>query len=161
MSLPSQFQASGPLPSATFAGWDSQTTEQPLWAQSGPGPGPGPAGTIYVASIVTAGGVVGISNVPFTFPAVTEAGTYLIQGGQPIINNDPASASPIGLTWRINGTSPANYNCLLLPGPVAFNIVLTLAVGDVASITLGQTGGASTWAVGGVASISKITLTPP
>jgi len=42
MSLPSQFVASGPLPSATFAGWDSQTTEQPLWAQSGPGPGPGP-----------------------------------------------------------------------------------------------------------------------
>jgi hypothetical protein len=38
MSLPSEFQASGPLPSATFAGWDAQTNLIPLWAAGDIGP---------------------------------------------------------------------------------------------------------------------------
>ena len=143
-----------PLNSATLA---NPTT--PFYGGGGPSPPPS-SSTIYKASSVTFNTTVGISDVPFTFPAVTQAGTYLIQGAQPIINNTPGTASPVALAWRINGTSPPYFNCLTLPGPVSFSIVLTLAVGDVVSITLGQTGGASVYAVGGVASITKVTLKP-
>lgn len=47
MSLPSQFQASGPLPSATFSGWDATSAgsvalqREPLWAAAGSGGGGG------------------------------------------------------------------------------------------------------------------------
>ena len=65
MSLPSQFQASGPLPSATFAGWDAQTTEQPLWAQSGPGPGPGPTPDFNI--VIGTGQDINASPITATF----------------------------------------------------------------------------------------------
>jgi hypothetical protein len=162
MSLASQFQASGPLPSATFAGWDAQTTEQPLWATSGPGPGPGPAGTVYRASSVTPGGTIGIPNTPFTFPAVTEAGTFLLQGGQPTIANAPAAQSPLAFVFNINGTSALNYNFLAVPGSGSFSILLTLAIGDIVTVTVGQGGvpGATTWGAGGIAGLGRITVTP-
>lgn len=162
MSLPSQFVASGPLPSATFAGWDSQTTEQPLWAGSGIGPGPGPAGTLYIASSVTPGNTIGIPNTPFTFPAVTEAGTFLVQGAQPTIANAPAAQSPLAFVFNINGTSALNYNFLAVPGSGSFSILLTLAVGDVVTITIGQGGapGATTWGAGGIASLARVVITP-
>jgi len=44
MSLPSQFQASGPLPSATFSGWDAQTEQSAIWAPAGSGSGGGAVG---------------------------------------------------------------------------------------------------------------------
>lgn len=43
MSLPSAFQASGPLPSATFSGWDAQTEQAAIWAVAGSGGGGGSA----------------------------------------------------------------------------------------------------------------------
>jgi hypothetical protein len=64
MSLPSAFQASGPLPSATFAGWDTQTEQQALWTPAGGGGGGGsavgPAGAIQFSD--GAGAFQGTAN---------------------------------------------------------------------------------------------------
>ena len=44
MSAASAYVASGPLPSATYAGWDSQTKQEPLWVAAGTGGGQNAAG---------------------------------------------------------------------------------------------------------------------
>lgn len=63
MSLPSEFVASGPLPSATFSGWDSQTEQLAIWAPAGGGGGGsavGPAGAIQFSD--GAGAFQGTAN---------------------------------------------------------------------------------------------------
>ena len=65
MSLSSDFQACGPLPSATYAGWDAQTNQVPLWEVAGGGGGgggsaDGPAGAVQYSD--GAGAFLGTAN---------------------------------------------------------------------------------------------------
>ena len=66
MSLSSDFQACGPLPSATYAGWDAQTTQQALWEVAGGGGGGGGGSAVGPAGAVQysdgAGAFLGTAN---------------------------------------------------------------------------------------------------
>lgn len=52
MSLSSDFQASGPLPSATYAGWDAQTNQKAIWEVAGAGGGGGGGDAVGPANAV-------------------------------------------------------------------------------------------------------------
>lgn len=65
MSLSSDFQACGPLPSATYAGWDAQTNQKAIWEVAGGGGGgggsaDGPAGAVQYSD--GAGNFQGTAN---------------------------------------------------------------------------------------------------
>ena len=83
MSLPSAFQASGPLPSATFAGWDAQTDQKTLWTPAAVGPSPGlavgPAGAVQFSD--------GAGNFQGTANTLTTAGGALSCETLQTVNN--------------------------------------------------------------------------
>lgn len=92
MSLSSDFQASGPLPSATFAGWDAQTNQQALWADAagggggGGGSADGPAGAVQYsdgagAFVGTANCVVDSAGNLYADASVESGGTLVSAGG--------------------------------------------------------------------------------
>lgn len=131
------------------------------YATTGGGPSPS-SGTVWKASTVTAGQAPGANPVTlFTFPAVTVAGSYLVQGSQPTSSNAVAANPAIAFTFNINGTNPPGLNFNALAGSGTFSMLMTLAVGDVVSVNFLLAGQNNTlWSGGGIAGLTKITLTP-
>lgn len=92
MSLSSEFVASGPLPSATFAGWDAQTNQVPLWADAagggggGGGSADGPAGAVQYSDGAgnfqgSANCVVDATGNLYADASVESGGTLVSAGG--------------------------------------------------------------------------------
>jgi hypothetical protein len=123
--------------------------------------GSSPSGTVWKASTVVAGQAPAVTQTIFTFAAVTVAGTYLVSGSQPTISNAVAANPAAAFSFAINGTAAPYYTFNDLAGGGNFSILLTLAVGDVVTVVFGLAGqNNTTWAAGGIAGLTKITVTP-
>ena len=91
MSLSSEFQASGPLPSATFSGWDAQTKQLALWADAASGGGGGgsavgPAGAVQYSDGAgnfqgSANCVVDATGNLYADASIESGGTLISAGG--------------------------------------------------------------------------------
>lgn len=160
MSAASAYVASGPLPSATYAGWDSQTKQEPLWVAAGEGQNAaGPADAIQFSD--------GAGNFQGTANATVDSTGVLTLAGDAIVglNLNVAGSATIGTDIIVGGDVNATGNLsggfLTLSGNavVAGNVGATnvTASGAVSGASVAATGavtGASMTASGAVAGAS-------
>jgi hypothetical protein len=146
-----------PLNSATLA---NPTT--PFYGGGGPAPPPPSSNGINVLSSTTVGQA--FTNVTptvtvFTFPAVTVAGKYLIQGQQIMVVSGPAVTGSSQIVVNKNGTGVPGaiiYSSAQGQG-VQFYLAVDLLVGDVLTVTA-LPGFSGTFGTVGVANIKQITV---
>jgi len=104
MSAPSQYQASQPVPSATYAGWDAITQQQPLWSSAGGSPA-GTSGNGGINGVNTSTQLPGNTNTTPLLTFTFEAGSV------------PTSANVTASITLTNATAfPLAYNVLLYEG---------------------------------------------
>lgn len=140
MSLPSAFQASGPLPSATFAGWDAQTEQKAIWVPASAA-AVGPAGAIQFSD--GAGALAGTANA-----LLSSNGDIVNAGNCSFATNPAANGVAIGTL-----TLPLGAGGLRVAGNV--EAVTTLSVGAAATFGADIT----MTAPGGVATLPSATIT--
>jgi hypothetical protein len=151
MSAASAYVASGPLPSATYAGWDSQTKQEPLWVAAGTAGGQnaaGPAGAVQFSD--GAGIFQGTANA-----TLSGAGSLALSGDAVIGSNlNVALIATVGTDLIVANdvTASGNISCgnLVLSGDATVANLLT-ATTVTAS---GAVSGASVTASGAIAGAS-------
>ena len=145
MSAASAYVASGPLPSATYAGWDSQTKQEPLWVAAGTAGGQnaaGPAGAIQFSD--GAGIFEGTANA-----TLNGAGDAAIAG---VLNVGGTATVGVDLLVTNDVAASGNMSCgnLTLSG----NAVVAGNVGATNMTASGAVSGASVTASGALAGAS-------
>ena len=103
MSLPSQFQASGPLPSATFSGWDAQTEQAALFASAtASGNAAGPANAVQYSD--GAGNFQGTANATVSIGGDLACQTLATVGLATIGGNASVAGTLSAPTVNVSGT---------------------------------------------------------
>lgn len=152
MSAASAYVASGPLPSATYAGWDSQTKQEPLWVAAGTGGGQnaaGPAGAIQFSD--------GAGNFQGTANATVDGAGSLTLAGDAIVglNLNVAAIATVGTDIVVGNDVTASGNIsggnLVLSGDATVANLLT-------ATTVTASGGVSGATVTAAGAVSGATL---
>lgn len=118
MSAPSQFQASQPVPSATYAGWDAITQQQPLWTSAGGVP-PTPVGTSGNGGINGVGGQLPANTnttplVSFTFEAGATPTSANVTASTSITNSSGSTQTYAVYLWA-GATQGSPWGVVTIP----------------------------------------------
>ena len=143
MSIPTEFPASGPLPSATFSGWDANLGDRNLWAVAGSGGGAGgsvgPLGAIQASDGL--GGFSGSAAATLNSGAITcasVAATGAVSGAS-------VSGATVAATGAVTGASVAATGAV-----TGASVTATGAVSGASVAATGAVSGASLAASGAV-----------
>lgn len=173
MSAASAFQASGPLPSATYAGWDAQTKQEPLWVSAGTAGGQnaaGPAGAVQFSD--GAGIFEGTANATLDGTGVlTLAGDAIVGlnlsvggtaniGGAATVGTDLIVANDVTASGNIScGNLTLSGNAVIAGNVGATDVTASGAVSGATLTASGALAGASlacagTATIGGSATVT-------
>ena len=136
MSIPTEFPASGPLPSATFSGWDANLGDRNLWAVAGSGGGAGgsvgPLGAIQASDGL--GGFSGSAAATLNSGAITcasVAATGAVSGAS-------VSGATVAATGAVTGASVAATGAVTGASVTATGAVSGASLAASGAVTVGS-----------------------